>query len=287
MIRDIARRLDFPKEAIAFLGECFDKITALENGNDQLALAMDAFFGDKDYAVILNSLAEQTGYHHYSVDMVFLLLCADSLHDIYYIKELPDELFWGTMMDLKCKLMECKAWHDIWGTTVIAWLRGYFLLERYAFGRLQYDTIEFPYDDYKGVLKKGDTVWTCHIPSSGSLLIEDVLDSFKKAHAFYKDELRNGILPIACCSWLVYTPHYDVFPENSNLRKFYDLFDIIDNEAGAGSNLCRIFNVVETDDYSTLPENTSLQKRFKKFLMDGNVMGEGFGMILFDGETIL
>ncbi len=287
MIKDIARRLDFPEEATAFLGECFDKMTALEDGDDRLALAMDAYFGDKDYAEILNSLAEQTGYHHYSVDMVFLLMCAEALHDIYYIKELPDEMFWDAMSDLRCKVVECKAWYDIWGTCTIQWLRGYFHMERFGFGRLNYDTIEFPYDDYKGVLKKGDTVWTCHVPSKGPLLVEDVLESFKRAHAFYKDELKNGILPIACRSWLSYTPHYDVFPENSNLRKFYDLFDIIDNEEGAGSNICRIFNVLETDDYSTLPENTTLQKRFKKFLMEGNIMGEGFGMVLFDGEKIL
>ncbi|MBE7043642.1 MAG: hypothetical protein E7399_09190 [Ruminococcaceae bacterium] len=287
MIRDMAKGLNFPEEATAFLGECFDKITALEDGNDQLALAMDAFFASKDYASILNRLAEQTGIHRYSVDMVFLLLCADSLHDIYYIKELPEELFHNTMMDLKCKLLECKALHGIWGTFVTDWLQGYFHLKRYALGRLQYNTIEFPYEDYKGILKKGDRVLSCHIPSGAPLLIEDVLDSLKQAYAFYPDELRDGVLPITCHSWLLYAPHYEVFPEHSNLRKFYDLFTVIDNEATEGSNLDRIFNVTETDDYSTLAETTTLQKRFKKYLMDGNVMGEGFGILLFDGEKIL
>lgn len=287
MIREIAERLTFPKEAIEVMGEVYDIVTSNEEGNDTLALAMDAFFGNKEYDPLLDQLTEMAGCHRYTMDMMFLLVCSDALHDIFYIREISDEIFWDTMMDLKYKLMECKNLYDIWGTMTIGWLQGYFFCERFKLGRLQYDIKEFQYDDYKGVLKKGDPVWTCHIPSCGPLLIEDVMESFKMAYEFYKDELKDGILPIVCLSWLVYTPHYNIYPPTSNLRKFYELFDIIGSVENKNGNIWRIFNIEEPDDYSTLPENTCLQRCMKQFLMDGNVMGEGYGVALFDGEKII
>ena len=94
-------------------------------------------------------------------------------------------------------------------------------------------------------------------------------------------------MAIICNSWLLYPPHYEVYPENSNLRKFADLFDItVSWESENNPEAWRVFNTVSSD-YENLPEDTTLQRRFKKYLIEGNKMGNGFGVILFDGEKII
>jgi hypothetical protein len=182
--------------------------------------------------------------------------------------------------------MECKTVKGVWGTFVGWWYHEFFRLARFGLGRLQYEKVPFRCEEYHGI-KKGDIVFNCHIPSSGPLLREEVIDSLKKAHAFYRDELKDGIFILVCSSWLLYPPMYEVFPENGNLRKFYELFVVIEaKEVETELSLWRIFGVEQTP-IKDLPENSSLQRRLKQHLLQGGTMGSGYGVLLFDGEKIL
>ena len=156
-------------------------------------------------------------------------------------------------------------------------------------GRLEYERVAFPFDDYKGVVKKGETVYSCHIPSSGPVTRESVIESLKKAHDFFADELKDGILPVYCSSWMLYPAHCEVYAEGSNLRKFYDLFDIIaQTEDKTNHNFWRIFDVdYSPETFESAPERTTLQRSFKSYIRQGNCMGTGKGILLFDGEKIL
>ena len=68
-----------------------------------------------------------------------------------------------------------------------------------------------------------------------------------------------------------------------------DLFHIVqrtDNQNYA--DLWRVFNVCYTEGcLEALPEDTSMRKRLKRHLLAGNKMGDGYGIILFDGERII
>ena len=91
----------------------------------------------------------------------FILLCAKPLRYIYQNKGLGEELFIDTMMDAKYKLMECKAVHNIWGTFVLTWFKGFFTLDRFKLGRLQFNFEEFRENEHYAVdvgLKNGDKV---------------------------------------------------------------------------------------------------------------------------------
>ena len=93
---------------------------------------------------------------------------------------------------------------------------------------------------------------------------------------------------VYCRSWLLYPDHYNVFPEGSNLRMFYNLFDIVDKEEdGENSNLWIIFYREASTSVDELPGDTTLQRNFKKYLNDGNNIGVGTGILVFDGERII
>ena len=86
-----------------------------------------------------------------------------------------------------------------------------------------------------------------------------VMDSLKCAYDFYRPELKDGILPVHLRSWLIYPGHYEVYPDGSNLKSFYELFDVVSgDEKPDNPYIWRVFGVKECADYSALPEKTSL-----------------------------
>ena len=92
------------------------------------------------------------------------------------------------MADLRCKLIECIKCEEVPGTFVAGWYNGFFKLERFAYGRFQFEESDYGYDfdfvtkaGYR--LTKGQPVIGFHIPSSGVPLTDEVrLDAYKKAY---------------------------------------------------------------------------------------------------------
>lgn len=273
MIRSIAEELHFPTEAVTVLSAACQKLEG------KLDAPRETLFAGESFAEQLKALVEETGVHPYTADMVLLLYAALTLRQKYKEKQLPDALFLDTMADLRYKLYECKKVYGVWGTFVGSWFPGFYQMTRFALGRLQYEQVPLKYD-YKH-LRAGETVLNCHIPSSGPVTREAVLDSLKKAYAFYGYE---GLMPLVCNSWMLYPPHYTVYPEGGNLRDFFDLFTVLHTkEDPENKNLWRLTGRMD----GVVPEETTLQRNFKAYLEAGHCMGGGYGILLFDGEKII
>ncbi len=301
MIREIALELTFPEEAILVMEDTYRKLLSNEKTKKCISEGMDYVFLSQDQGGaesplkiikgIIENMAEETGIHFYTVNMVFWLLCVKPLRDIYKEKNLPENMCQDSVMDLKYKLMECKEVYNIWGAETL-WFKGFFDLSRFTFGRLQYDVKKWTKEDYKGFVKKGDLCFSCHIPSSGPLKPCAVMESFKMLYNFFKNDLKDGKLVIICESWLLYQPMVRVYEENSNMRKFAEMFDIIENidpEKNLYSNLRRVYGVVYEgpETLKNLPEDTTLRRNMKRYFEKGGIMGFGVGVILFDGEKII
>ena len=291
MFTKLAARIGFSKEDIAYLASCSKQMTATAELCEKLDQATDLFLnaGGRAYEQPLHAIAEATKIHRYTVDLAFLLLAAPVMQKNYLAMGIDDEIYYNTLQDLLAKLAECKRVYGIVGTFVTWWYPDFYTCKRFALGRLQYERIAFPFDDYKGILNKGDTVYNCHIPSLGPLTEESVTDSLRRAHAFYKEELKNAILPVYCSSWLLHPPTADAYPKGSNMRAFYEAFDILakkDDERNP--DFWRVFDCnFSPENLETAPTRTSLQKNIKAMLQGGQPMGHGKGILLFDGEKIL
>ena len=290
MITYLEEKLGFPKEASDFFDDTLARITLISGARDDLERARRFYF-DGDAAPceeILEAISKESGVHRYTVDMIFLLLSLEPLHKLYQEKGYSDELFIDTMRDLTYKLYECWHVHGIWGTFVFFWYHKFFTLELFALGRLQFHRRPLPLESYGGIWKQGDNVFACHIPSSGPLKYDDVMDSLKKAHVFFADELRDGVLAIHCRSWLLYPPHANLFPKGSNLERFYNLFDVVESEEDPkNKDFFRVFGMPYSKEaLMAIEPDTTLRKNLKEFLLNGNCMGTSHGMILFDGERV-
>ena len=292
MITAFEEKLGFPKEASDFFEETFAMIKSINGASEALERAMTLYFDGDTESVeeTLASISEKSGAHRYTVDMIFLLTGLDELYRRYREKGYSEELFLDTMCDLKYKLYECRRVYGIWGTFVFFWYNRFFVMDLFALGRLQFHHRPLKQEGYRDIIKKGENVFACHIPSSGPLRTDDVMDSLKRAYEFYSDELVDGVLRVQCSSWLLYPPHAEhLFPEGSNLIKFYNLFDVFETKSDpTNKDFVRVFDRVYSEDIlEDLETDTTLKRNLKEYLLNGNCMGSGYGIILFDGEKII
>lgn len=292
MFTQLATRIGFCQDDIAYLSVCHDKMTATPELCAKIDEATDHFLNaeGRSYEPPLNAIAEATSIHRYTVDLVFLLLMAPIMQKRYQAANISEAIYYDTLRDLTAKLNECKRVHGIVGTFVTWWYPDFYKCRRFALGRLQYERLPFPFDDYKGTVKKGDVVYNCHIPSLGPLTEESVLDSLRRAHAFYKSELKNNILPVYCSSWLLHPSTAEhCYPHASNLRAFYEAFDVISvSDDARNPDFWRVFDCnFSPEAFTTAPTRTTLQKNIKKMIQSGQPMGHGKAILLFDGKKIL
>ena len=284
MIEQIARKLDFPDEAIESLAECEKKIE--EKSAQKLSLAEKSIFtpNDNAYLDILAEIAEENGVNRYVCDMVFLLRCTEPLHEKYKEAGYGDELFYETVSDLKNKLYECKAVYGVWGTFVTFWYKEFLLMNIFALGRMQYERRTYPFEDREGVVKNGDLILSCHIPSSGPMNIEDIKDSLRRAYKFYEKDHKDGKLVVACFSWLLYPPLFEDYSESTNIKKFYNLFNIIDyKDNEKNGDFWRVFGVQYSPEaMDTVPVDNSLRRAVYEHIKSGGNMGYGVGIIVVD-----
>ncbi len=281
-ITEVLTLIEFPVEASEYFEEVYAKIendADLMNRLDELEKQYYESFNSEDLEAKLTALSEASGYHKYTVDMLLALYACVRLRKMYAEKGYTDEFFAHNMKDLTYKLMECKKLHNIWGTFVFSWFFGFYKMERFCLGRLQYDAHKDLYADYKQ-WKKGDDVINIHIPSAGPLTPESVQESLKMAYDFFGPNYGDSLV-FMCHSWLLYPPTAALYPKDSNMRKFYEIFDVIhEQEEPNDYDLWRVF-YVNTKDYKTLPRETSLQKSFYDYLNEGKHFGNGCGMIVY------
>ena len=83
-------------------------------------------------------------------------------------------------------------------------------------------------------------------------------------------------LKYICESWLLSKEISKMLDENSNIKKFQELFEIQSSKNGIDDVLNLVFNLKKCDNYNELPETTGLQKSIKKFLIDNETMYEGY-----------
>ena len=276
---EFMRRLGFPADAIETLETARRSLQAQKELLPLFRAAEEAIFchGKGDFRMFLAEIAERSGIRRETADMVFLISCLPRLLEEYQKHDIPEKIFRDSMDDLRCKLWECYRVRGIWGTFVTEWYPGFYRLERFALGRLQYEHTAFPFDNVPG-LKQGQTVYNCHIPSSGPLTPGSVSDSLARAKAFFANELNGGGMPVYCHSWLLYPPIVALFSENSNLRRFAERFTLLKSIPDPeNQSFWRIFDrpwepgIVVSD----LPDDTSLRRTLKAFFQCGNTMGFG------------
>ncbi len=289
-------KLNFPQEA---RDEIFACVKIIENNGYEknidgiVSAFIEGEYVSKNVRPEVLALAEETKIHKYAAWLLVCLLAIESAMPIWQSRGLGEELFWYTFEDITFKARKCKNIHGVWGLFVPYWYNRFYNAKIVRFGCFEFEDghykLEAPYVCGSITVNKGDAVKGLHIPASGMPFDrEGRLDALCQAYEFFKDELKGKPLVCQCHSWILYPDYKDLYPAGSNLRSFFDEFDILyaDDHDEFG-DIWRVFGRDKDKPYSELPEKTSLQRAFKSHLLSGGKFGEGFGMFVFDGEKII
>ncbi len=238
----------------------------------------------------LEELSEGEGVNKYTTRLLFHILLTQKLRQLYKEKGISDTVFFDSLSDLKYKAIECYNVHKVWGSFTSRWFNGFYTLERFAFGRLQFEVCgpAKAYDKGNVHIGAGDQVINVHIPSSGPLKHEECIKAYKQAYQHYKKYAKDGIICFQCHSWLLEPALEELIDESSNIIKFkrdYDVYHV--DKRGTFPDAWRVFLTSDGVDVKDYPENTLLQKRIKEYLLNGNTIGYGLGIMKFDGEKVI
>ncbi|MDD6265494.1 MAG: acyltransferase domain-containing protein [Clostridia bacterium] len=228
-----------------------------------------------------------TDFPYESIDLLFYILLAEHLEEVYEKAGLSHDLWRNAMDDLRCKLFECYNCKGIWGTFAGGWFPDFYYLKRLALGRIQYQPAYVAEDiktlDGRYELKAGELFIDMHIPSSGPLKIEEVKASLRMAVEYFGNMFQDkDYVFFGCDSWLLFEKHREWLPEKSGIVQFMNLFSFVRLDAVTHSNdLWRVFNTFETSSkcYDRLPEDTLLRRKYKEYLLSGGKQGSAFGII--------
>ena len=287
MLAVAANKLELPQQCIKVLSEAQEKVTISAFGavkNAAIFMMQDQEDACREQ---LQMAAEQTGVHLYTVTAVMLVMAIPMMQAVYEDARVSQELMWDSLMDVKCKLQEEYNVSGIWGTAVIGWYIRLFAMKIIKLGRLEFEPVGYKWDTPWNGIHKGDPVINMHIPSTGPLKCEDVLDALQRAYRFFG---YTQPMPVAIASWMTYPPICEgVFKPDSNMKKFYDLFTVVEQyEDPENHNFWRVFNMVYEDGIlDKVPTDTSLRLGIRDYMKTGRHMGVGRCMLLFDGEKVI
>ena len=158
----VMEKHDYPLEAKEVIIRTEEKILANEKANEIYESMFEKYWVQKknfgEFADDTKALAELIDEPAYTIYLVLLLNCAEPLLEEYKNRGYSEEIYWTSVLDLKCKMLECKENYDIWGTFVEGWFRGFYTLERFGIGRFQFDLSEFGEEFYEenGIFIKED-----------------------------------------------------------------------------------------------------------------------------------
>lgn len=277
---------------IGFTSRMCDEYAQLRTLETRLDPIAEAYFLGQLTMERALAQAEQAAkdYHVYQVNLAFVLCCTG-----YFQSKLlqiwPENLYYNAMRDITAKVKECMAYKHIFGLFVVTWFDGWFQATRVAFDRLQFDCRIHsgePVEQIGYRLEPGDFFLSCHIPSGGPLTPQVRMADYRAVYDRFRDRLKGGILPIVCYSWLLYPELAAVFGADSNIGDFCRDYYVFQSDPEKGfPDAWRVFSMDVPDDLSKLPRNTRMQRAFADYLAAGGSFGNGFGVLLFDGETVL
>ena len=142
-------------------------------------------------------------------------------------------------------------------------------------GRLQYEFIKFnPLNE-----KESKKCIKIHIPSGERLLEQDVKESIIKSKTEILKYFNLGNPEYYCISWLLSPTINKVLDKSSNISKFYNMFNIVEEKDGLDDVLNFVFNVRECNNYTELEECTSLQIKLKEMLLKNEKLTIGIGIL--------
>jgi len=285
-LTDFFKDFGYDTKDSATLLYAYDRIAGNNEASKLLSEALTIYCNDikTDYKTEIlgrsKGIAELTEIHPYTADLLIFICMTKHLKALYAEKKLDMQIYRDSVLDLKWKLEECKAVKGICGSFVAGWFPGFFKLERFALGRLQFElvTVRFDYEKNGIKLEKGiSKVINVHIPRTGTPIDKESCDkAYESAREFFRCELGDNCF-FVCHSWLLFPKNKEILPDSTNTYRFMSEYDIIEWGYNEGQDLWRLFDTHEMNPHR-LPANGTLRRCYAEHMKNGGRVGWGYGI---------
>ncbi len=209
----------------------------------------------------------------------FLYLC-EGVERKYIESGISEEIMLDTLRDI-CTWT--KEWSSVKGELYLGelgWLSRHMSLGLFKLGRLQFSPSPAERDIPSYGIKKGDTVMEIHIPSGERLDIDDCRRSIENAREFFAKYFPNiSYSHFTCHSWLLDDTLKKYLPAESNIIRFGDMFDKIEEDDSFA--LIRYLFRWDTNEVNlryAYPTST-LAEKVKRAVLHGETFHEALGII--------
>ena len=269
------------KKVSAFLGDAV-LLLAKETLKDGIT--------NEEYQKLLKdaqAYGSQIGEHEFRMQMVFAYYCFALLEEKYELAGISKELYNETMQDFKWRVYECREVYHFNGIFVAWWYWIFCNLSLHKIDTMEFEktVADFDYDGKGASVRKGDPIIAIHIPPKFKMSRQTVKEALRRSYQHYG---FCGKVAYQCDSWLLYPDFEEIFVKGGNVAEFRTFFDVIRTTDHPTFEDCwRVFKVGEITDLSVLPTDTRLQRNMLQHLRSGGKTGDGFGILVFDGENIL
>lgn len=284
--------LDFPADAVADLAAAYDKIAANEACFATLCRLVSAYEqtqSDWHFTPVLEECREmfrQAGIENSVGFLLFYLCLADGLLSHYRARGIDEQIFWGSLADLRYKLIEGRLIFGVNGIYHERWTSGFFKVQLFELGRLQFEltTLQDPYTCAGKALPAGTKAINIHIPRTGKPLFHDeVVAAYARAKDFFAAEFVGVPTVFTCHSWLLDPWNLTVLSAQSNLRAFCADFEIVKVGSYADySQVWRLFDCNYNGDPDALPQDSSLRRAYAARIKRGEPTGYARGIFLME-----
>lgn len=282
----VAVKIGFTEEQTAAFRAAGERILA--QSAPAFAVLERAVLVGADTEAMFRDVSRSVGLEDDFGMLTLCLLLTPAVRRLYRDQGISGEIFYDSMREIQIWAKTCLDSRRRLGLYEYGWIRNFFTASIVRLGRLEFHIVPFSQESAYSAcgitVNPGDPVINTHIPADGPLDPEQVLDAFRRAYRYFG---KTGLAPIVCRSWLLYPKNRLFCAPDSRIVAFLDCFDILESSEPNVGDLWRVFGWRDVYDPDTLPENSSLQKRLKRRLQSGGCMGEGYGVLLHDGENIV
>jgi len=211
--------------------------------------------------------------------IIVLFAGIEQMRRFYATHNIPEKVFRDTIADINRNMVEAKLRNNkyVIEPYVFNWLVKHMTNRVFHVGRLQFEAkcIDKDFD----LVNAGDYVLNVHIPASGKLPYDEVLDAYRQAAALFRRLMPHiAYKGFICESWMLSPQLKEILDTESNLVKFLSDYEIYHIDGNDESFYTYVY-INKPNNLHDLPEDTSLQKAIKQHLLSGGKIEFGCGFI--------
>lgn len=261
-MEQFCRQINMPEEVTRKLAEMDRKMEAFPC----LALLMQEEGWTEGLIQLKEALGEDPGGMK---RLCCMLRCAMRAKTEYDRLGIPERIYIDTMGAFSRFVREYHRGYGCYGFDRGSWTPRQVSCKIFRIGQLEYELTTLD----------GEKIVSLHIPTDVDLRPEILRPSMQEGLTeLYRLFPEYAGKKVYCHTWLL-SPLLKAFlPENSNILRFQELFDM--EPEGVPGNDIKLWVFknpkLPIEEY---PEDTSLQRKLKQFLLDGGQFLEGIGYL--------